>query len=128
VDDWTDVRDVFRMAIEAAGPFRVTCVGNGEEALSVLRHDRPDLAVIDVALPRMTGLELAARATALGIPVLLTTGHLMHAEALDAAGCKPLRKPFKLATLTADVREMIGTDPETACERARAALRRLPEV
>ena len=35
--------------------------GDGQEALAVLRETKPDLALIDIAMPGLNGLELAAR-------------------------------------------------------------------
>ena len=59
---------------------------------------RPDLMIVDFAMPGMNGAEVAtlARATYVGLPVLIVTGHARSAE-LDAVagqGVAVLRKPF----------------------------------
>lgn len=57
VDDDQNILVSVTMALEAEG-FEVSSYNNSEDALSALLKDPPDLAVLDIKMPRMTGLEL----------------------------------------------------------------------
>lgn len=97
IDDDDDVRaTVLEMLSEADA--RVISANSGDAGLQHLRHKRPDLMIVDFAMPGMNGAEVAtlARATYVGLPVLIVTGHARSAE-LDAVagqGVGVLRKPF----------------------------------
>lgn len=65
--------------LEGAGFAVVGRARTGREALRLIRELRPDVAVVDVALPELSGLEVARRARALGVPVVLIS---MYDEAL----------------------------------------------
>jgi DNA-binding NarL/FixJ family response regulator len=61
VDDERIVRSVLKSALVAAGIFVVGEAGSGEEALQALALVSPDLVLIDIGLPGMSGLELIRR-------------------------------------------------------------------
>jgi CheY-like chemotaxis protein len=56
VDDDPDVREIYRAFMDP--PFVVVTAGNGKDALELLRSQRIDLAIIDVHMPVMNGVEL----------------------------------------------------------------------
>jgi CheY-like chemotaxis protein/two-component sensor histidine kinase len=58
VDDQSDLADGLAMLIEALG-HQARAVYDGAEALSVVRDELPDLMLVDIGMPRMTGYELA---------------------------------------------------------------------
>lgn len=60
VDDDHSTRECFSFYLKRAG-FEIRCAQDGEKALSIAETFKPDLAVIDVGLPGMSGLELAGR-------------------------------------------------------------------
>ena len=60
VDDQRDARELYGMVLEAEG-HEVQIAEDGPSALALLRHLRPDVAVIDIGLPGMDGYELARR-------------------------------------------------------------------
>ena len=60
VDDDAGVRLVVRDALSAAG-FEVTVVADGEHAVAAFGASRPDVVVLDVNLPRLSGYELCRR-------------------------------------------------------------------
>lgn len=105
VDDEVSIRRLARVALEEAG-LRVLEAGDGAKALETARTQRPDLILLDVAMPRMSGLEVCRRlreapATA-KIPVLLITGLLDQArqDAMAKAGATGVvAKPFTPASL-----------------------------
>lgn len=61
VDDHSVVRSGLRALLTSAAEFDVLEAANGREALARLRHDRPDLVLLDLNLPGMGGLELLGR-------------------------------------------------------------------
>ena len=61
VDDVADIRWLLRAALDADGRFEVVGeAGDGREGVAVVKLTRPDVAVIDLQMPRMDGLEAAA--------------------------------------------------------------------
>lgn len=61
VDDVADIRWLLRAALNADGRFEVVGeAGDGRECVEVVKLTRPDVAVIDLRMPRMDGLEAAA--------------------------------------------------------------------
>ena len=106
VDDDGDVRAFLAESLEGIG-CTVVSAASGAEALEALRDWRPDLALIDYAMPGMHGAEAAraARTRHPGLPIVFVTGYA-ESEQLEAAlgGDVPvLRKPFTLAELAAAV-------------------------
>ncbi len=104
VDDEPAIRSYVRAALEGAG-YRVLDAPDGASALELLaRGERPDLILLDIALPGMNGLDLCRRlrnepATA-AIPVLLLTGLPRERRIADQAGATGvIGKPFSPTTL-----------------------------
>ncbi|HYQ62765.1 response regulator transcription factor [Actinophytocola sp.] len=73
VDDDLTVRDVVRRYLELAG-HQVALADNGEDALSWVEANRPDLVVLDLMLPGIDGLEVCRRLrTTSSVPVVMLT-------------------------------------------------------
>jgi two-component system alkaline phosphatase synthesis response regulator PhoP len=60
VEDETSIQNIIRTYLENAG-YGVSCVDNGPDALLILADWQPDLVVLDLNLPGMDGLDVAAR-------------------------------------------------------------------
>ncbi|MCA9926908.1 MAG: response regulator transcription factor [Anaerolineales bacterium] len=60
VEDENSIRTVIRTYLESAG-FTAVCIDNGLDALSAAREAQPDLIILDLNLPGMDGMEVAAR-------------------------------------------------------------------
>jgi signal transduction histidine kinase/ActR/RegA family two-component response regulator len=118
VEDDHDVRRVIVECLSLIG-YKVTEAANGGEALASLQTVKPDLLVVDYAMPDMTGAEVIAEARkVLGdVPVILATGYADMAAVERLAG-KPriLRKPFDIAALGDAVSSVL----DEARERAEA--------
>jgi two-component system cell cycle response regulator DivK len=104
VEDNEDLQELFRFVLECGG-FTVLTAASGKEALACL-HTAPQtrLVLLDLALPDMTGLELAEALKAdrdlAEIPVLLVSGMPLA----DVGGLPRLLKPVAPEDLLAAVR------------------------
>lgn len=97
IDDDRDVRAFITDSLLSAG-YEVTAAESGEAGLATLRDQRPDLMLVDFAMPGMNGAEVARRAREAlpDLPVLFVTGYADSdalRDALDGA-IAILRKPF----------------------------------
>ena len=115
VDDEPSIRRFLRAALERAG-YAVLEAADGLEALNTARREVPDLVLLDVALPQLSGLEVCRRIRAdpatSRTPVLLLSGLAapLEAERLAATGASGwLAKPFTPAALLERVRAALAT-------------------
>lgn len=60
VDDEVDMLELTRMRLENAG-YEVITSNTGEDALEIMKLNRPDLVLIDLLLPKMQGAEVCSR-------------------------------------------------------------------
>lgn len=113
VDDDPDVRESLRHSLEFEG-YTVATADDGEQALLRLLapETRPDLAIVDLMMPGMNGLEVCRRLRADGerMPVLMLTardGLGDRVTGLDAGADDYLVKPFALEELLARLRSLL---------------------
>ena len=108
VEDDEDLRHLFRTALALAG-YDVIEAGDGLEALRWIDHSPPDLVILDLLLPRISGLvvqqDIAAQAVTRQIPIVVVTGSTLAAEDFDVA-CF-LRKPVSPDQLITTVRSCL---------------------
>lgn len=117
VDDYEDALDVWRLYLRAEG-FNVLTAGDGDAALAVVAESRPDIVVLDLALPGKTGIEVATilkkGESTRAIPLIAATGH-SHAKELDRARASGFDlvviKPCDPALLVADIRRLLRLPP-----------------
>lgn len=118
VEDDADVRRVIVECLSLIG-YKVTEAANGSEALASLATVKPDLLVVDYAMPDMTGAEVISEARKMvgDLPVILATGYADMAAVERLAG-KPriLRKPFDIAALGDAVSSVLESAREKAVE------------
>jgi DNA-binding response OmpR family regulator len=93
--------------------FEVISARNGEEALALAQERRPDVAVLDIGMPMLDGLEVLARMradeTLKGMRVLLLTAKAQESDmrrGYEAGADAYVRKPFSPSDLSARVREL----------------------
>jgi PAS domain S-box-containing protein len=127
VDDSEAGRYATSRALTQAG-FRVVEASTGEQAVAVARAQDPDLIVLDVHLPDMSGLEVCSRlradpATA-GVPVLHLTATYASSDkwaaALDHGADAYLTEPVDPVVLVATVRALLRTRAAEAAVRREA--------
>jgi DNA-binding response OmpR family regulator len=112
-EDERDIRDLVAFTLRFAG-HEVVAVGNGEEAVEAARQENPDLILMDVRMPRMTGYEacekMKADAQLQKIPVVFLSAKGQESEirtGLDAGADEYLLKPFAPSDLTIRVSELL---------------------
>ena len=118
VEDSPDIRVLVRMLLEAGG-HEVTTAGDGRAGVDAARRERPDLVLMDLSLPVLSGWEATKEikkdpGTA-GIPVVAVTAHAMHGdrERALAAGCDGfIPKPIDGETFEPLVRSYLRSASE----------------
>ena len=113
VDDHAPMRTLCRVNLEAAG-FRVLEAADGDEALAAIGTDRPDLILLDIMMPRVSGWEVAAALLADSstdrIPIVFITartGVTDRIRAFELGAQEYLTKPFDPAGLAATVTKVL---------------------
>jgi DNA-binding response OmpR family regulator len=113
VDDEVDLAAILANRLRRAG-YEVTIAADGLAGLEAIGRERPDLAVLDVQMPRLDGLETLRRlrASEAGgrMPVIVMTANAEPADrarALDSGADACLAKPFETADLLARVRDLL---------------------
>ena len=107
VDDEPQIRRVMRSTLSAHG-YVITEAKTGEEALELLRKERPDLILMDVNMPGMGGIETCreVRRTSSAPIIMLTVRNAERdkVQALDAGADDYVVKPFGIEELLARIR------------------------
>lgn len=110
VDDDPDLLAVTGFALQQAG-FLVVSARDGVEALQIFDREQPDLAVVDVNMPRMNGFDLARRLRERSrIPLVMLTVRSEEEDVVRALGLGAddyLTKPFSPRILLARVRAVL---------------------
>ena len=103
VDDSAAIRKILQRVLRQTGMAIRTIheAGDGQEALEILKIQRPDLVLTDINMPKMDGLQFLAAMKASeewrGIPVVMITtegGETKVAEAVKLGAVGYVRKPF----------------------------------
>ena len=97
--------------------FPVRVARDGQEALDAIRADPPDLVLLDVMMPRKTGLEVCqevrAEARLQGVRILMLTAKGRDtdlAQGLGVGADAYMTQPFSTKELAAKVRQMLADD------------------
>lgn len=105
VDDDEEVRSVAAATIEELG-YEVRSVPGGEEALKALEEERFDLLMTDIAMPGMTGVELAKRVRSVdsGLPILFSSGYAdVRSFGENLTEEIVLKKPFRISEVASRI-------------------------
>jgi two-component system response regulator VicR len=109
-------------ALEADG-FRVVAAADGREALSQFRAERPDLVLLDLMLPELSGIEVCRiiRAES-GVPIVMLTAkdsELDKVVGLELGADDYVTKPFSLRELTARIRALFRRSDQAVASTVR---------
>lgn len=78
VDDHPFIRATVKYLLKQEGFDKIYQAGNGADAMQIARETRPDLIILDLAMPKLGGLEVISRIKALELPcrILVLTSYL----------------------------------------------------
>jgi DNA-binding response OmpR family regulator len=116
-DDDHDILGLVAFRLERAG-YAVLTASDGETALRLALDEVPDLALLDVMMPKLDGYEVTRRLRASEatrtLPVILLTARVQESDirtGLDAGADDYVRKPFSSQELRARVDAALGRRP-----------------
>jgi adenylate cyclase len=113
VDDEIDTANLIKRTLAASG-FDTRTINDGEEALSLIARERPDLIILDLYMPKMDGFAVmkklkSDKATA-DIPIIVLTSHdtKSHREKSLFLGARGfMTKPFSVESLSEQISEYL---------------------
>ena len=125
VDDEPTLRETLVDALKADG-FRVVEAADGREALARFRAERPDLVLLDLMLPELSGIEVCRiiRAES-GVPIVMLTAkdsELDKVVGLELGADDYVTKPFSLRELSARIRSLLRRLDQAAAGDGRPAI------
>lgn len=128
VDDKKELRLMVKSYLEEEG-FRVVMAADGQEALYVARHEKPDLIILDLMMPNMGGYEfLRVHRRETDTPIIILTARLEEGDkvlGLELGADDFVTKPFSMRELTARTRAVLR---RVGREQADSALLRAADV
>jgi two-component system phosphate regulon response regulator PhoB len=120
IEDESDVADLLEMGLRKAG-FKTTAAADGAVGLQKARDNRPDFIILDLMLPKMSGLEvcriLKGDAATAHIPILMLTAKAEEIDrivGLEFGADDYVTKPFSPREVTLRIRAILrrGEKPE----------------
>src|SRR5215216_3234313 len=117
VEDAATLRETLVDALEVEG-FRVIAAADGRQALTRFRADRPDLILLDLMLPELSGIEVCRiiRSES-GVPIMMLTAkdsELDKVVGLELGADDYVTKPFSLRELSARIRALFRRSEQIA--------------
>jgi DNA-binding response OmpR family regulator len=110
VDDAEEIRDLYAIFLRAEG-FDVTTAADGVAGLDLAQELRPDIIILDVTMPRMTGLEVTRRLKGThrtrSIPILIVSAMPDAEDALAAGADGYCMKPCPPETFVREVKRLL---------------------
>jgi DNA-binding response OmpR family regulator len=114
VEDEQDIAGLMKHTLERSGDTHVEIVSSGDAALKAVGEQPPDLIILDLNLPVLSGLEvcriLRARPATAHVPIIMVTARTSEADrvtGLDVGADDYVTKPFSLRELAARVRAVL---------------------
>jgi len=114
VEDEHDIAALIKHTLERSGEIQVSIVGSGDLALRSIAERAPDLIILDLNLPVVSGTEvcriLRARPETAHLPVIMLTARTAESDrvtGLDLGADDYVTKPFSLRELSARVRAVL---------------------
>jgi two-component system alkaline phosphatase synthesis response regulator PhoP len=131
VEDEQDIAGLLKHTLEKIGGVEVDVVDTGDAALRAVADREPDLILLDLNLPVLSGLEvcriLRARPNTAHIPIIMLTARTSESDrvtGLDVGADDYIVKPFSLRELTARVRAMLRRGNVDAARKELALIYR----
>ena len=123
VEDEATLRETLAEALELEG-FRAIPAADGREALAKFRAERPDLVLLDLMLPELSGVEVCRilRAES-SVPIVMLTARDSEVDkvvGLELGADDYVTKPFSLRELTARIRGIFRRQDRLAAPAAEA--------
>jgi DNA-binding response OmpR family regulator len=110
-DDEPSLRELIRISLD--GPYRFVEADDGEASLALARSERPDVVILDMMMPRRSGLEvltaLRREKDLADTPVIVLTAQPgTREQALQAGADVVMVKPFEPEQIAAAVEEVLA--------------------
>lgn len=110
-DDEPSIRELIRISLD--GPYSFAEADDGEKSLEIARRLRPDVIILDMMMPRLSGLEVLSeirgdRELAETPVIVLTAQPSTKDEALRCGADIVMVKPFEPEQITAAVEEVLA--------------------
>ena len=109
-EDDADIRDLMKLYLESEG-YEILCSGDGAEAMAMIEQYNPQLAILDIMMPSMTGLEVTQRLrkkTMMPILILSAKGQDQDKIlGLNMGADDYMAKPFNPLELVARVKALL---------------------
>ena len=122
VDDEPNIRDLLASGLRFAG-FSVLAVGNGNDAVAAAEKGNPDLILLDVMLPDMSGFSVTKKLRSMNIlaPVLFLTARDEVEDkitGLTVGGDDYMTKPFSLDEIIARINAILRRTKQASVEKS----------
>ncbi len=131
IDDEPKITKLAQDYLERNG-FRVLTVGDGQAALTLFRHERPDFVVLDLNLPGLDGLDVARTLRKESdVPIIMLTARVEETDrliGLELGADDYITKPFSPRELVARVRAVLRRTRGEAGSEHRPGLVRAGEL
>jgi len=113
-DDDPDIQSLVVLRLERSG-YRVLRASDGQEALDLALSELPDLAVLDITMPKLDGFEvtrsLRANEQTVDMPVILLTARVQDGDVkrgFEAGATDYVKKPFSPQELGERISSILG--------------------
>lgn len=114
VEDEQDIAALIKHALERSGDAQVDVVGSGDTALRAVSDQAPDLVILDINIPVLSGTEVCrvmrSRADTAAVPIIILSARTSESDrvaGLDLGADDYVTKPFSLRELAARVRAVL---------------------
>jgi DNA-binding response OmpR family regulator len=125
VDDELEIVKVVRAYLEQSG-FRVLASGDGQQALTMFRHEQPDLVILDLNLPSLDGLDVCRSIRReSNAPIIMLTARVEETDrliGLEIGADDYIVKPFSPREVVARVRAVLRRSIAAPEQRASLSI------